>query len=102
MVRYIHLLSAVTVIFAFWAWATSANDYGSINENGVRKFSAAPPVGIHPRVLMSPEDLPGWRKEGIKTYRGKTFFKTRFKSKRIDTLAAIKPDTVNDPAAGTR
>jgi len=76
-----------------WALPVGAGDYSATNENGVRVFSDVPPVGVHPRVLMSPEDLPAWRKEVIKTYRGKTFFGQRFESKRIDTLAAIEPDT---------
>ncbi len=69
--------------------AVCAGDYNATNENGVRIFSDVPPVGVHPRVLMSPEDLPAWREEVIKTYRGETFFATRFESKRIDTLAGI-------------
>ncbi|MBC8875101.1 MAG: hypothetical protein H8E44_37240 [Planctomycetes bacterium] len=85
--------AALTVVFLVWTLSVSANDYGVTNENGVRVFSAVPEVGVHPRVLMSPSDLPGWRKEVIKTYRGKTFFAKRFQSKRIDTLAAITPDT---------
>lgn len=63
------------------------------NERGVRIFSKVPPVGVHPRVLLSPEDLPGWREHVITTYRGRTFFAERFESKRIDTLAAIDPTT---------
>lgn len=55
------------------------------NERGVRIFSRVPPVGVHPRVLLSPEDLPGWREHVITTYRGKAFFAKRFVSKRIDT-----------------
>ncbi len=73
-----------------------ADEYNATNANGVRKFSAVPAVGVHPRVLMSPEDLPAWRKEVITTYRGTTFFAERFESKRIDTLAAIEEDLSDD------
>jgi hypothetical protein len=79
----------LTATLMFRALPTRAGEYGATNENGVRVFSNVPPVGVHPRVLMSPEDLPAWRKEVIKTYRGKTFFAKRFESKRIDTQAAF-------------
>ena len=65
--------------------------YNATDDTGVRIFSNVPPVGMHPRVLMSPEDLPSWRQAVIKTYRGKTFFAKRFQSKAIDTLAALAP-----------
>jgi hypothetical protein len=57
--------------------AVPAADYNAVNEKGVRIFSPVPETGVHPRVLMSPEDMPEWRKEVIKTYRGKAFFSKR-------------------------
>jgi len=72
-----------------------AADYEATNENGVRIFSNVPPVGVHPRVLMSPEDLAPWRAAVGETYRGKTFFAKRFESKRIDALAALAPDATD-------
>lgn len=94
--RYIALKALPTVMLMLWALPVDGGDYDATNENGVRVFSAVPAVGVHPRVLMSPEDLPAWREEVIKTYRGKTFFAQRFESKRIDTLAAIKPGTSDE------
>jgi hypothetical protein len=43
---------------------------------------------------MSPEDLPGWRRAVLGTYRGKPFFSRRFTSRRIDALASIQADVV--------
>jgi len=81
----------VFVCLLFGMKATIFAAYNDIDEYGVRVFSKVPKVGVHPRVLMSPEDLPAWRREVVKTYRGKTFFAKRFQSKAIDTLAAIDP-----------
>lgn len=89
-------IAVLTVATSFCASFARADDYGATDENGVRIFSAVPQVGVHPRVLMSPEDLAGWRREVIKTYRGKTFFAERFMSKRIATLAAIRLDARDD------
>ena len=72
------------------------DEYSTTNENGVRVFSRVPLVGVHPRVLMSPEDLPAWREHVITTYRGRSFFAKRFTSKRIDTLAAIPANVAGD------
>lgn len=94
--RYVVLLAMSTIALTSWTLSVDAGDYNATNENGVRAFSKVPPVGVHPRVLMSPEDLPAWRKEVIKTYRGRTFFTQRFESKRIDTLAAIEPGTTDE------
>lgn len=68
-------------------------DYHAIDGNGVRVFSRVPEVGVHPRVLMSPEDLPAWRSSVIDTYRGKTFFAKRYTSPRIEKLTRIGPAT---------
>lgn len=91
--RYSLLALSVIACIAIFACPLAAEDYDATNENGVRLFSAVPPTGVHPRVLMSPEDLPAWRKHVITTYRGKTFFAQRFESKRIDTLAGIAAET---------
>ncbi len=70
-----------------------ADDYHAIDQNGVRVFSDVPEPGVHPRVILSPEDLPAWRKHVVQTYRGKEFFSKRFKSPRvIDVLASLDPD----------
>lgn len=79
---------AICLVGFISAMAVAA-DYNAVNKNGVRIFSKVPRVGVHPRVLMSPEDLPAWRKEVIKTYRGKTFFAKRYQSNAIDKLVAI-------------
>lgn len=71
--------------------AFAASKYSLINENGVRIFSQVPKAGVHPRVLMSPEDLPEWRETVIKTYRGKTFFTERYQSPLIDKLFGLDP-----------
>lgn len=91
--RRVILASVGSLLLTFSAPPTDSGEYNATNEHGVRVFSQVPPVGVHPRVLMSPEDLPAWREEVIKTYRGKTFFAERFESRRIDTLAAIDPTT---------
>jgi len=70
--------------------------FHATNENGVRVFSKVPEPGVHPRVLLSPSDLPAWRKHVITTYRGKTFFAKRFESKRIDKLIAIESSVTGD------
>jgi hypothetical protein len=88
--------TTVAWALAFCVASACAEEYGATDEHGVRVLSAVPPVGVHPRVLMSPEDLPGWRREVIQTYRGRTFFAKRFTSKRIDTLAGIDPDASED------
>lgn len=99
--RYVVLTAVSTVTLTLWALSVGAGpagagDYNATNENGVRMFSDVPAVGVHPRVLMSPKDLPAWRREVVTTYRGKTFLAQRFESKRIDTLAAIKLDTPDE------
>lgn len=94
--RNVVLFAMSTIALTTWTLPVDAGDYNDTNENGVRVFSKVPPVGVHPRVLMSPEDLPAWRKEVIKTYRGKAFFAQRFESKRVDTLAGVKPDTTDE------
>ncbi len=66
-----------------------AHDYDAVDELGVRVFSEVPPVGVHPRVLMSPEDLAPWRASVSDTYRGKTFFAKRYGSPLIDKLVGI-------------
>jgi len=94
--RYVVMTAISTVTLACWIPPADAGDYNAVNEHGVRIFSDVPPVGVHPRVLMSPEDLPAWRKQVITTYRGKTFFAQRFQSKRIDTLASIPADASDE------
>ena len=42
-----------------------------------RVLSERPPPGVHPRVIMSPEDLPGWRESVRETYRGREFLASR-------------------------
>jgi len=66
-----------------------AGDYNAVDENGVRVFSKVPPVGVHPRVIMSPEDLPGWRKSVRETYRGREFLSKRYEAGYITELAAL-------------
>lgn len=66
------------------------------NANGVRIFSEVPPVGVHPRVLLSPADLKGWRQTVSKTYRGKPFFGKRYQSDRIDRLLALQADATDE------
>ncbi len=56
---------------------------------GVRIFSKVPPPGVHPRVLMSPEDIDPWRKSVGLTSRGKEFFSKRFQSTLVDQLATV-------------
>ena len=82
---------AVSLAIITLTTAIRAADYNAIDEHGVRVFSKVPPVGVHPRVLMSPEDLPAWRARVIQTYRGKTFFAKRYQSKLIDKLVALDP-----------
>lgn len=74
---------------AFLGLPLNAHDYNAVDDMGVRVFSAVPEVGVHPRVLMSPEDLAPWRASVIKTYRGRTFFAKRYASPRIEKLARI-------------
>ncbi|WOO39922.1 hypothetical protein [Rubellicoccus peritrichatus] len=66
-----------------------ADNYNATDENGVRIFSEVPAPGVHPRVIMSPQDLQPWREEVGATYRGKTFFAKRFTSPRIDALEQL-------------
>ncbi len=74
----------------------SAGDYNAVDEKGVRIFSVVPGEGVHPRVLMSPEDLPGWRDSVIDSYRGKTFFAKRYASPLIDKLVRIDANVTGD------
>lgn len=67
-----------------------ASEDPAIDKDGVRVFSQVPAVGVHPRVLMSPEDLPAWRDHVVTTYRGKTFFAKRYESLLIRKLAQIE------------
>ena len=62
-----------------------------VDDLGIRKFSAVPPVGVHPRVMLSPEDMADWRKQVITTHKGQAFFSKRYQSKVIDTLAGMDP-----------
>jgi len=82
------------VVFSVPLASALAGNYDATDENGVRIFSKVPEPGVHPRVILSPEDLPAWRKQVIETYRGKEFFSKRFESKKvIDVLAAIDAAT---------
>jgi hypothetical protein len=66
-----------------------AEEYNAVDGNGVRIFSKVPPVGVHPRVILSPEDLPGWRKSIQKTYRGREFLAKRYEDAYVTALAAL-------------
>ncbi len=80
-------------VVAFCSSTRAQDAYDAVDENGVRLFSKVPPVGIHPRVIMSPEDIPAWRERVGKTYRGKTFFAKPYRSPRvIDVLAGLDPE----------
>ncbi len=59
------------------------------DEDGVRIFSKVPPPGVHHRVIFSPEDIGPWRREVIKSRRGKEFFSKRYKSRIVDELAGL-------------
>lgn len=91
-----HLIMRMTILLTSLGLLLSPNlsaaDYNAVDDMGVRVFSEVPEVGVHPRVLMSPGDLPGWRENVIKSDRGKTFFAKRYESKVIKQLAAIGPD----------
>jgi hypothetical protein len=81
-------ISTILILFCM-AMPTLAGDYHDVDENGVRVFSKVPPVGVHPRVIMSPEDLPGWRESVRETYRGREFLSKRYKDGYIDALATL-------------
>jgi hypothetical protein len=81
-------LAAVVVVAASACGLAAAAD---VDDLGVRKFSDVPPVGVHPRVLLSPEDLPAWRQHVVTTHKGMTFFAKRYESKYIDRLAGADP-----------
>jgi len=89
--RTLTITALLTTCIAGLSSSLLAADYNTLDEKGVRIFSELPKVGVHPRVLMSPEDLAPWRNSVIKTYRGKTFFATRYTSPIIDKLARINP-----------
>ena len=59
------------------------------DDMGVRIFSKVPPVGVHPRVLMSPEDIEPWRKSVGLTNVGKEFFSKRYHSAVVEQLASV-------------
>ncbi len=69
---------------------------GEVDAQGVRKFSEVPPIGVHPRVLLSPRDIPSWRERVISTHKGMAFFSKPYQSKVIDTLAAINPGATDE------
>jgi len=101
--RFFSKCSSVDVLLCVWFCgltgsydAVIASDYNAINSNGVRVFSQVPAAGVHPRVLMSPEDLSEWRKSVIKTYRGKAFFTTRYQSPVIARLCEIAPSATDE------
>lgn len=71
-----------------------------VDEYGVRIFGAVPPVGVHPRVLLSPEDIEPWRDQVVQTRKGREFFSKRYQSKLIDQLAAIEEASSNEQIAG--
>ena len=82
---------------AFFSAVASADDLVvETNANGIRKFSSVPPIGVHPRVLLSPEDLPAWRAHVAHTYRGSKFFENRYASSRIDQLLAIEDNATDE------
>jgi hypothetical protein len=85
-----------TLLMFFMVLVCSFGITDNIYSQGVRKFSAVPPIGVHPRVLMSPEDIPAWRENVIKTHKGKEFFSKRYKSEYIDRLASTDPNTPED------
>lgn len=88
----------ILIAMCVLAAGIAVGGYSDMDEHGCRIFSKVPPPGVHPRVILSPEDLPEWRKEVIKTYRGSTFFSKRFKSPEvIDVLAELHPN-ISDEA----
>lgn len=91
-----HLMLPIVFAALYSALAMAEENDIATNAGGVRVFSAVPPVGVHPRVLLSPEDLPSWREHVSKTYRGSKFFETRFESSRIDRLLAIEPGATDE------
>ncbi|MGD0094361.1 MAG: hypothetical protein ABSE73_31015, partial [Planctomycetota bacterium] len=60
-----------------------------VDDLGVRAFSKVPPPGVHPRVLLSPEDMELWRKSAGLTAKGKEFFSKRYRSDLIEELAKV-------------
>ena len=81
------LLCRAVVSFSPAAGSTIAMD-----EMGVRKFSKVHPPGVHPRVLMSPEDIDPWRQSVVLTAKGKAFFSKRYHSGFVyhsPTLAGV-------------
>jgi hypothetical protein len=83
------ILVLLSMLITVLSLPISAHDYNAVDEWGVRLFSAVPDVGVHPRVLMSPEDLTPWRASVVKTYRGRSFFANRYSSPLIDKLTRI-------------
>ena len=84
--RILLMTAAVTL-----SCSVRAANYNAVDELGVRVFSPVPEPGVHPRVLMSPEDPPAWRDSVINTYRGKTFYSKRYQSPLIKKLAQLDP-----------
>jgi len=76
-------------VLCWLATPVVGGDYNAVDKNGVRVFSKVPPVGVHPRVILSPEDLPGWRESVRETYRGREFLAKRYEDGYITALAAL-------------
>ena len=92
------MLLALMVLVGVFAGGASRADGGlnpvegvsiPMDDMGVRIFSKVPPVGVHPRVLMSPEDIGPWRNSVGLTGKGKAFFSKRYQSKLVDDLARV-------------
>lgn len=79
------------VIGLLMAAACSAALAVEVDDMGVRRFSKVPPAGVHPRVLMSPEDVAPWRQSVGLTAKGKAFFARRYRSDLIEELARVDP-----------
>ncbi len=84
-------VSAILVLHCL-AMLASAATYDAVDDNGVRIFSKVPTPGVHPRVILSPEDLPAWRRSFKNTYRGRAFLAKRYEDSYIDALASLDED----------
>jgi hypothetical protein len=83
-------LSAEQVLNGEYPFPPSPKAEVSFNDIGLahERLSKVPPAGVHPRVLISPEDLPDLRKRLKETDTGKALYATL--QKRLD-------DTIRNP-----
>ena len=70
-----------------------------------RVFAPAPPVGVHPRVLFSPSEMPELTYRLLNTASGKSIMAVSAKavagqSKLLKELAALQPGDITDEIAG--